>query len=73
MRSPSVVSKATAADSNEANFSSAVASDTTLGLLDNFTSRWSKTTDRSGVGVRITSAYPDIQPTVHQNTLSLTN
>jgi hypothetical protein len=33
-RSPSVVSKATAVDSDEAtNFSSAVASDTTLGLL----------------------------------------
>jgi hypothetical protein len=30
-----VVSKATATDSNEANFSSAVASDTTLGLMDN--------------------------------------
>jgi hypothetical protein len=59
--SPSAVSKATAADSDEAtNSFSAVASDTTLGLLDNFTSRWPKTTDRSGVGVRITSKYRQV-------------
>jgi len=51
-----VVSKATATDSDEAtNFSSAVASDTTLGLRDNFTSRRAKTTDAIEPPHRISS------------------